>query len=69
MLVKSIPEVDFTNQAAFYNKVFSLITVWLCYFLAKEFGPKVAHKMLMKLITEVNFTYIIHKVILKIVFR
>ncbi len=30
---------------------FSLVTVWLCDFLAKEYQHKVAHKMLIKLNT------------------
>jgi hypothetical protein len=47
--------VQFTNilQAAFYYqsslRTFCVLTIWVCNFLAKGFGAKAAHKMLVKL--------------------
>jgi len=56
-LIPSKVAISSTNFIlTFFSKVFyvafSLVTVWLCNFLAQEYGAKAACKMLMKLITD-----------------
>ncbi len=49
-LVKSTPGGNFTDIYEQLFCSFSLLTVWFCDFLSKEYYKKVAHKMLVKLI-------------------
>jgi hypothetical protein len=66
MLMKFLLGVNFIKilcKPVLYKSVlhsFSLVTVWLCIFLAKEYrGKKAARKMLIKLTTSVNFINIL----------